>query len=99
MRRCGVVAQDAVALALTFDRAVASAVAARAEDDEALQRKLWLAIARHLIGGASESSADPARALRICPASHAWPHQDLHYYLPRYNGKGTRVAPSGKGKN
>lgn len=52
--------QDAVALALTFDRAIASAVATRAEDDEALQRKLWLAIARHLIDVASENSdSDP----------------------------------------
>ncbi|BDA49156.1 Vacuolar protein sorting-associated protein 18 homolog [Coccomyxa sp. Obi] len=52
--------EDAVALALTFDRALASAVAARAEDDEALQRKLWLAIARHLIDAASENSdSDP----------------------------------------
>lgn len=49
-----------MALALTFDRALASAVAARAEDDEALQRKLWLAIARHLIDAASEKSdSDP----------------------------------------
>ena len=58
--------QDAVALALTFDRKAASAVAARAEDDEALQRKLWLAIARHLIDAASDSSdpaADPVRGL------------------------------------
>lgn len=54
------VLQDAVALALTFDRALASAVAARAEDDEALQRKLWLAIARHLIDAASEKcDSDP----------------------------------------
>lgn len=57
--------QDAVALALTFDRKAASAVAARSEDDEALQRKLWLAIARHLIDAASDESdpaADPVSA-------------------------------------
>lgn len=55
-----VILQDAVALALTFDRALASAVAASAEDDEALQRKLWLAIVRHLIDAASEKTdSDP----------------------------------------
>ena len=40
-------------LALSFDRSLATAVAARPEDDEALQRKLWLAIARHLISAAA----------------------------------------------
>ena len=45
--------QDAVMLALSFDRSLATAVAARPEDDEALQRKLWLAIARHLISAAA----------------------------------------------
>lgn len=49
-----------MALALTFDRSLAMAVAARPEDDEALQRKLWLAIARHLItAAASAPDADP----------------------------------------
>ena len=54
-----------MALALTFDKAAATAVAANAsESDEALQRKLWLAIARHLImatnGGAEN---DPVSTL------------------------------------
>jgi hypothetical protein len=53
--------QDAVALALTFNRAAATAVAANASDgDEALQRKLWLAIARHLITATSDGAdTDP----------------------------------------
>ncbi len=51
-------------LALTFDRSLATAVAARPEDDEALQRKLWLAIARHLITAAAAApDADPVRQL------------------------------------
>lgn len=41
--------EDAVALALTFDRQLATAIARRAEGDEGLSRKLWLAIARHII--------------------------------------------------
>ncbi|KAK9832068.1 hypothetical protein WJX81_003754 [Elliptochloris bilobata] len=45
--------EDAVMLALSFDRSLATAVAARPEDDEALQRKLWLAIARYLIKAAA----------------------------------------------
>jgi len=50
--------QDAVTLALTFDKAAATAVAANAsDDDQALQRKLWLAIARHLIT-ATDNGAD-----------------------------------------
>ena len=40
---------DAVALALTFDRGLAVAVANMPEEDAALQRKLWLGIARHVI--------------------------------------------------
>lgn len=36
-------------LALTLDLDTAAAVAARPLDDEALQRKLWIMIARHLI--------------------------------------------------
>lgn len=56
-------AQDAVALALTFDKAAATAVAANAsEGDKALQRKLWLAIARHLIMATSNGADnDPVR--------------------------------------
>lgn len=47
--------EDAVALALTFDGDLAANIARQASDDEALSRKLWLAIARHLIGqGAAE---------------------------------------------
>ena len=47
--------QDAVELALQIDRAAAVAVANRPQDDPALQRKLWLAIARHLIHSASDA--------------------------------------------
>ena len=58
--------QDAVALALTFDKAAATAVAANASDgDEALQRKLWLAIARHLIMATNGAENDPVRALSL----------------------------------
>jgi hypothetical protein len=54
--------QDAVALALTFDRTAAAAVAARVEGDDALKRKLWLAIAQHLINATPEQDdADPVR--------------------------------------
>ena len=41
--------EDAVALALTFDRQLAVAIARRPEGDDALSRKLWLAIARHIV--------------------------------------------------
>ena len=41
--------EDAVSLALGFDRALAVAVANTPEDDPALQRKLWLGIARQVI--------------------------------------------------
>ncbi len=65
----GPAAQDAVALALTFDRSLATTVAARPEDDEALQRKLWLAIARHLIAAAAAApDADAVPALPPGPA-------------------------------
>ena len=52
-----------MALALTFDKAAATAVAANAsEGDKALQRKLWLAIARHLIMATSNGADnDPVR--------------------------------------
>jgi hypothetical protein len=42
--------EDAVALALSFDGDLAASIARQPEGDEALSRKLWLAIARHLIG-------------------------------------------------
>lgn len=64
--------QDAVALALTFDRSIASAVATRAEDDEALQRKLWLAVARHLIDVASENSSSDPVLLMCCTPEIFW---------------------------
>ena len=47
--------QDAVEVALRIDRDTAVAVASRPEDDVALQRKLWLAIARHIIHSAAPS--------------------------------------------
>ncbi|KAK9789373.1 hypothetical protein WJX73_010275 [Symbiochloris irregularis] len=48
--------EDAVEVALRIDRATAVAVANRPEDDAALQRKLWLAIARHLIHSPTATS-------------------------------------------
>ena len=58
--------EDAVALALTFDRELAIATARRPEADEALNRKLWLAIARHMVStGASEGGSDAA-ATQVC---------------------------------
>lgn len=44
---------DAVSLALTFDRGLAEDVARRPADDST-RRQLWLAIAKHLFAGASE---------------------------------------------
>lgn len=46
--------EDAVALALTFDGELAASIARQPSGDEALSRKLWLSIARHMIeqGGA-----------------------------------------------
>jgi len=47
--------EDAVALALTFDGDLAASIARQPEGDEALSRKLWLAIAGHVIAqGAGE---------------------------------------------
>lgn len=45
--------QEAVALALEFDMQQATMLANRPQEDESLQRKLWLAIAWHLIRSAS----------------------------------------------
>lgn len=47
--------EDAVALALTFDGELAASIARQPEGDDALSRKLWLAIAKHLI---EQSAAD-----------------------------------------
>jgi hypothetical protein len=44
---------DAVSLALTFDRGLAEDVARRPTDDST-RRQLWLAIAKHLFAGATE---------------------------------------------
>jgi hypothetical protein len=52
---------DAVALALTFDMGLAADVANRPEDNAALQRQLWLAIARHVI-------SQPGPDVRLRPA-------------------------------
>lgn len=51
--------EDAVALALTFDGDLAANIARQASDDEALSRKLWLAIARHLIGQDAAEGGPP----------------------------------------
>ena len=41
--------EDALALALATDMALATSVASRPERDRLRQRQLWLAIARHVI--------------------------------------------------
>lgn len=46
---------DAVGLALSFDRGLAEDVARRPADDST-RRQLWLAIAKHLFAGATEAS-------------------------------------------
>ena len=47
--------EDAVMLALSFDGDLAASIARQPEGDEGLSRKLWLAIAKHLIQqGAAE---------------------------------------------
>lgn len=51
--------EDAVALALTFDGELAASIARQPSDDEALSRKLWLAIARHLIEEGGAEGAPP----------------------------------------
>lgn len=40
---------DAVSLALAVDLDLAKAVASSPEDDDALRRKLWLSIAKHVV--------------------------------------------------
>ena len=42
-----------MALALQFDQGLAASVAGRVEGDEALSRKLWMAVARHVVAQAS----------------------------------------------
>lgn len=57
--------EDAVALALTFDGELAASIAQQPSEDEALRRKLWLAIARHLIGqGAAEGGPPEPERIR-----------------------------------
>ena len=51
--------EDAVALALTFDGELAASIAQQPSEDEALRRKLWLAIARHLIGQGAADGGPP----------------------------------------
>jgi hypothetical protein len=41
--------EDAVPLALAVDLGLAKAVANSPEDDDALRRKLWLGIAKHVV--------------------------------------------------
>jgi len=50
-----VVVQEAVALALESDMEEAIRLVNRPQEDENLQRKLWLSIAHHLIDGAAET--------------------------------------------
>ena len=51
--------EDAVALALTFDGELAARIARQPEGDEGLSRKLWLAIARHLIQQSAAEGGPP----------------------------------------
>ena len=57
-------------MALRLDRQQAIGLAHRPQEDEALQRKLWLAIAHHLIESASETSphqpVSPANKSSFC---------------------------------
>eukprot|EP00884_Botryococcus_braunii_P001644 jgi/Botrbrau1/11480/Bobra.0360s0007.1 len=55
--------EDAVKLALTVDLDTAAAVAARPLEDEPLQRKLWLIMARHLISTADAEGGNPAASI------------------------------------
>ncbi|WIA14238.1 hypothetical protein OEZ85_002776 [Tetradesmus obliquus] len=62
--------EDAVPLALAVDLGLAKAVANSPEDDDALRRKLWLSIAKHVVqgdaGDGSSAGADgPDQAARI----------------------------------
>lgn len=50
--------QEAVSLALEIDMQLATSYAVRPQEDEALQRKLWLAIACHVIQRASLSAGE-----------------------------------------
>jgi hypothetical protein len=54
--------EDAVALALGFDIELAKAVANMPpeEEEEAMRRKLWLAIAKHVVQQGSIASTDDA---------------------------------------
>ena len=59
--------EDAVMLALTFDGDLAASIARQPEGDEALSRKLWLAIARHLIQqGAAEDGTPKVGVMTVC---------------------------------
>ena len=51
--------EDAVMLALSFDGDMAVSIARQPEGDEALSRKLWLAIAKHLIQQGAAEDATP----------------------------------------
>ena len=51
-------------MALQLDRQQAIGLAHRPQEDDALQRKLWLAIALHLVQTAS--SADDQHPVSIC---------------------------------
>ena len=59
-----------MALALQFDMELAVSLANRPQDDSGMQRKLWLAIARHLIQSATPDDPDvpPVRASTLLAA-------------------------------
>ena len=66
-----------MSLALTFDTGLAASIARDAKGDEALRRKLWLAIAKHAIEeGAALTGGGPPQvntAPCIPPEQHS-PH-------------------------
>jgi len=56
--------QDATALALRVDVELAKEVAERPEDDPPMRRKLWLAVARHVIDAGEEGGDSQAARIR-----------------------------------
>lgn len=63
--------QEAIATALDLDITQAVGLAHRTQEDENIQRKLWLAIAHHLIKGANNSDQQPVSNLPLYSKSLA----------------------------
>ncbi|PSC73297.1 vacuolar sorting-associated 18-like protein [Micractinium conductrix] len=55
--------EDAVSLALSFDSELAASIARQPSGDEALSRKLWLSIARHMIEDSSTPEPERIRGV------------------------------------